>query len=265
VNAEREQSGRMERQEQSAPLRDSDGAAREAAVAPVPDETPLDEQVTAVHVVAPLAPTAGATHGGQPASSSPPDANAPAPDLPPATFATAAAPPYAEIPAPPLWPGGPGELPYPAPLAHTPPRTNAPWLATASWGMATFTMNAGTAAGLSYLLWWVSGMLIYFNERQNRYVRFHAMQSIVLTGTLTVFSVVAYFIWAVFGDLYMATGQHIYHTIGIGIAGIALFVVAFSWLGAMIAAWSGYYLRLPIVGAYAERYAASPIQPHKAD
>jgi uncharacterized membrane protein len=32
------------------------------------------------------------------------------------------------------------------------------------------------------------------------------------------------------------------------------------WLGAMIAAWTGTYLQLPIVGDYAERFAAPPIQ-----
>lgn len=155
--------------------------------------------------------------------------------------------------------------PYPgaAPIPQTPPQMPAhvPWEAASSWGATTLTISANTAAGASYLFWWVSGMLIYFNERHNRFVRFHAMQSILLTGAMTVFSVLAYIFSALCGDLYQATGLHAYQTLGTGIAALAVVFVVIPWLWAMIAAWSGNYTRLPIVGTYAERYAAPPLQP----
>jgi uncharacterized membrane protein len=136
-----------------------------------------------------------------------------------------------------------------------------PWQATPSWGTSTILIEANTAAGISYLFWWLSGLFVYFNERENRYVRFHAMQSIMLTGALTVFSVLAFVISSLFNDISLATQQFAFHTIAVTIGWLAACVVVFVWLGAMIAAWSGNYLCLPIVGAYAERFAVPPAAP----
>lgn len=165
----------------------------------------------------------------------------------------------------PVSPGSP-VLPPPGagfllPRNPAPMPSHVPWEAASSWGATTLTVQANTAAGASYLFWWVSGMLIYFNERHNRFVRFHAMQSILLTGALTVFSVLAYILSSLCGDMYQATGLHAYRTLGTGIAALAVVLVVIPWFLAMIAAWSGNYMRLPIVGTYAERYAAPPLHP----
>ena len=162
--------------------------------------------------------------------------------------------PYALYPgAAPVSPHLPGQMPG-----------NVPWEAASSWGATTLTISANTAAGASYLFWWVSGMLIYFNERHNRFVRFHAMQSILLTGAMTVFAVLAYILSSLCGDIYQATGLHAYSTLGTFIAASAIILIVFVWLWAMIAAWSGNYMRLPIVGTYAERYSAPPLHPPTA-
>ena len=137
---------------------------------------------------------------------------------------------------------------------------HAPWHTSSSWGPTTFVITAETAAGFSYLFWWVSGLLVYFNERENRYVRFHAVQSILLTGALSVFSVVAFTIAAIFNDLFQSSQQHIWQTLCIGTTALGLLIVLLPWLGAMIAAFTGAYLQLPIIGEYAERFAAPPIQ-----
>jgi len=138
--------------------------------------------------------------------------------------------------------------------------SHAPWPTSSSWGPTTFVITAETAAGFSYLFWWVSGLLVYFNERENRYVRFHAVQSILLTGALSVFSVIAFTIAAIFNDLFQSSQQHIWQTLSIGTTALALIIVLLPWLGAMIAAFTGAYLQLPIIGNYAERFAAPPIQ-----
>ena len=184
-------------------------------------------------------------------------------------------------PAPPITSGSNSATLSDAPIPWIPPRVtpparairptaperdireqrHVPWQAAESWGPVTFTIEATTAAGASYLFWWVSGLLIYFNERHNRYVRFHAMQSILLTGALTVVGVVGFIVSALCGDLASATGRHAYNTLGAGIGALTIASIVFPWLFAMIAAWTGNYLRLPIVGHYAERYAAPPIEP----
>lgn len=138
--------------------------------------------------------------------------------------------------------------------------THAPWTVAASWGASSFN-TPNTLAGLSYLFWWVSGLFVYFNERHNRFVRFHAVQSILLTGVLTVASVVLYILWELSGDLSAATHQPAFAHVGQGIAFLGFLAVVGLWLGPMIAAWTGHHVRLPIVGAYAERYAAPPREP----
>ncbi|HKV85090.1 MAG TPA: hypothetical protein VJN88_11070 [Ktedonobacterales bacterium] len=162
-------------------------------------------------------------------------------------------PPRVAQPVPPLQP--------PAGRQRQASSANVPWQAAESWGPVTFTIEATTAAGASYLFWWLSGLLIYFNERHNRFVRFHAMQSILLTGVLTVVGVIGFIMSALCGDLASATGRHAYATLGRGIGLLTIVIIVFPWLVAMIAAWTGNYLRLPLVGQYAERYAAPPIEP----
>ena len=42
-----------------------------------------------------------------------------------------------------------------------------------------------TAAALAYGGWWVTGLIIWFLERQDRFARFHAAQSVVTFGALS--------------------------------------------------------------------------------
>lgn len=145
-------------------------------------------------------------------------------------------------------PAGPGQV------------SHAPFHTSSSWGPTTFVITAETAAGFSYLFWWLSGLLVYFNERENRYVRFHAVQSILLTGALSIFSVFAFTIAALFNDFFQSSHQHFWQTLCVGTTALAALIVVVPWLFAMIAAFTGTYLQLPIVGAHAERFAAPPIQ-----
>ena len=163
------------------------------------------------------------------------------------------------------WQGSPRVVPVVSQMrGQHPPipgqAVHAPWHTASSWGATTFVITAETAAGFSYLFWWVSGLLVYFNERENRYVRFHAVQSILLTGALSVFSVIAFTIAAVLNDVFVSTQQHVWQTLCIGVIALSLLIVLLPWLAAMIAAWTGTYLQLPIIGDYAERFAAPPIQ-----
>lgn len=139
--------------------------------------------------------------------------------------------------------------------------SHVPWQVAQSWGPTTLSFEANTAAGASYLLLFITGLLVYFNEQNNRYVRFHAMQSILLTGVITVFSVVASILSALCYDISARTQLLVFTVLGFGIAVLAMVAVLFAWLGMMIAAWTGHDLHLPLVGAYAERYAAPPVQP----
>lgn len=54
-------------------------------------------------------------------------------------------------------------------------------------------------AMLAYVLGWISGLAVVLLEKDNNFVRFHAMQSIVVFGALTILSimtsVIPFFFW----------------------------------------------------------------------
>src|SRR5262249_10900259 len=122
------------------------------------------------------------------------------------------------------------------------------------------TISANTAAGASYLFWWISGLLVYFNERRNVYVRFHALQAIIFGAAAMLFAALSIIVSAVFFDLGQRTSLHTLTTVGIVIAVLSAFTIVVVWSALMVAAWTGHLFHLPYVGQYAERYAAPSLQ-----
>ena len=100
-------------------------------------------------------------------------------------------------------------------------------------------LDKNIAALLSYVLGWVSGLVIILIEKEDDFVRFHAMQSIITFGALTVLSIL-------FGSMFM-----FFVFIGplINMAGIVL------WILLMIKAYQGEKFMLPVAGEMAERWA----------
>ena len=45
-------------------------------------------------------------------------------------------------------------------------------------------LSENVAGLLCYLLWWISGIIFILIEPKNRFVRFHAMQSLIALGSL---------------------------------------------------------------------------------
>ena len=251
-----------------------DAASPEPPLAPLTPATPVtpelmpgmlarrDDQATVLDLRREqLANGSDGAHGPHaPAGGQPPDAAEPfAHDAATYQDAPAGAAPAWHIPASP--PYAPPPSPRPLPRGTLPsPRAYAPWRVAQSWGPTSFTISADTAAGFSYLLWWLSGLIVYFAERNNRYVRFHALQSILLTSAFTVLGVVAFVLDALLHDLTRATHWTVFATLGSGVAVLVVILgIVIPWLGTMIGAWTGHHIRWPIVGAYAERYAAPPL------
>lgn len=131
-----------------------------------------------------------------------------------------------------------------------PSQTAAP-----DWGPTSLGLSAPLAAFLAYLGWWFTGVIIYFNERQNRYVRFHAFQSIVFTGLLSIVSVLAYVVASLCNDVFVVSHQLVFQTLSRATAAGALLAVIFAWFIPLIAAATGFKLRIPFIAPYAERYA----------
>ena len=115
------------------------------------------------------------------------------------------------------------------------------------YGPSTMQMDPKTAAGLSYVLGWITGIIFFLMEKQNRFVRFHAMQSILFFGGLSVLSIV----------LQVVTGLNIpfISFLSFCVNGLLGIVGLVGWIVLLINGFQGKYFKLPVIGDYAEKYA----------
>jgi uncharacterized membrane protein len=114
-------------------------------------------------------------------------------------------------------------------------------------------MDANVAAGLSYLLSIVGGLIFYFGEKQNRFVRFHAMQSILFNAFWIVLFIVFFTLQSILYATIILSPLALVLTCLTFLLPIAIFVL---WIVLMVYAFQGKYFKLPVLGDYAERYAA---------
>lgn len=123
--------------------------------------------------------------------------------------------------------------------------------ASSANGPTSMGMAANTAAGLSYIAGWITGLIFFFGEKQNRFVRFNAMQSILLYAAVTVIYIVLDVLitalaFSGLGAILLLFGLLTW------LVGLGAFVL---WIILMINAFQGKYLKLPVIGDYAERLA----------
>lgn len=98
-------------------------------------------------------------------------------------------------------------------------------------------MQQNVAGLLTYLAGFVTGIVFIIIEKENKFVRFHAMQSIFVFGFLFVVNIILSFIPFI-GWIIMPF---------VGILGLIL------WILLMIKAYKGEYYKLPVVGEMAEK------------
>ncbi len=118
----------------------------------------------------------------------------------------------------------------------------------ASAAPAQSQMSENVAGFLSYLLWWVTGLIFYFIDKRP-YVRFHAAQSIVVFGGLSILHVViGIFVTASF----FAGGWT-----GFSFGGLLLSLIdlvgLILWILLMIKAYQGERFRMPVAADLAEK------------
>jgi uncharacterized membrane protein len=106
-------------------------------------------------------------------------------------------------------------------------------------GKSSLGMDANVAALLSYLLGFITGIIFYVLEKENKFVRFHAMQSIIVFGFIFVVGIVALVV----------------PVIGPVIAGLANLTSLVLWVILMIKAYQGEKFKLPVAGDIAEQKA----------
>ena len=114
--------------------------------------------------------------------------------------------------------------------------------AATDWDASSTGLAPNIAAVLSYVLGWVTGLVFVSLEKQSHFVRFHAWQSLIVFGVLTIAEVVLRFI----------------PVVGLIINSILGLVSAALWVWLMVQAGSGKLYKLPWAGDLAEQQAASP-------
>ena len=105
-------------------------------------------------------------------------------------------------------------------------------------------MKPNVAGFLCYLFGWVTGLIFLLIEKESKFVRFHAIQSIATYVVLFVIYLILWFI-PVIGWI-----------INIFVA-IAMFIL---WILLMYKAYQGKKYKLPIVGNFAEKQANQAVK-----
>ncbi len=117
-------------------------------------------------------------------------------------------------------------------------------------GTTSSGIQPNLAAALSYVLGVITGVVFFLIEKENKYVRFHAMQSILLgvawviiwvalSIALTALKFIPVIGWIINAAIYLI----------LGLGGFIL------WLLLMYKAYQGERFKLPVVGDMAEKNA----------
>jgi len=102
-------------------------------------------------------------------------------------------------------------------------------------GKSTFGLDKNVACAVTYVLGWVSGLIFFLAEKEDKEVRFHAVQAIILFGALTILSMIPVIGWALSPFLCLA--------------GFVL------WLVLILKAYKGEKVKLSVIGDWAEKWA----------
>ncbi|MBK7996988.1 MAG: DUF4870 domain-containing protein [Blastocatellia bacterium] len=110
------------------------------------------------------------------------------------------------------------------------------------------------ASVLSYVLFFISGLYFFFTtEKENRFVRFHAMQSILFSAAwVIVFFVSNIIIISISGFFAVIGLSFMLKLVGVFSNLITLGLVA-TWIYSMYQAYQGHYWKLPVIGDMAEK------------
>jgi len=119
-------------------------------------------------------------------------------------------------------------------------------------------LDENIAALLSYVFTWVSGLIFFLIEKDSRFVRFHAMQSILLGASALIIGFVLWFVWVVAAIIFAQISDVLGSLVGL-VLGLLLFVFYIGILIAvilcLIKAYQKQYFKLPVIGNFAEKFS----------
>jgi len=104
-------------------------------------------------------------------------------------------------------------------------------------GKTSTGLQQNVAGLLCYVLGWITGIVFLLLEKDNQFVRFHAIQSIIVFGAVTIADIILNFI----------------PVIGWVLAWIIGVVALILWIILMVKAYKGQMYKLPVAGNIAEQ------------
>jgi len=118
-------------------------------------------------------------------------------------------------------------------------------------GSTSLGLAPNVAGALAYILGPVSGLAVLLLERENRFVRFHAAQSVAVGIVMVVLGVALSVLGGVLASV-PVLGWAIALLVSMGVALVSFFL----WLYLMWQALQGRRWHAPVAGDLAERFAA---------
>ncbi len=102
-----------------------------------------------------------------------------------------------------------------------------------SQGSTGTGLQENVAGLLCYILGWITGIIFLILEKDNKFVRFHAWQSVIVFGVLTILSVALGFV---------------------PVLGWIIWAISFiAWVVLMFKAYKGEKYKVPVAGDIAEK------------
>ena len=110
--------------------------------------------------------------------------------------------------------------------------------------MTVYDGNRNLVAALSYFLGFITGVVILLVEKDDKFIRFHAMQSTLIFGAIFVIDII---LGAVIGAVPILNFiNSLFNTL--------VFIVALIvWIVSMLKAFQGQMFKWPVVGNFAEK------------
>jgi uncharacterized membrane protein len=114
-------------------------------------------------------------------------------------------------------------------------------------------LSPRVAAPLAYAGWWLTGLILWFVERRDRAIRFHAAQSVAAFGVVAA-------VIAAFGVLALASLSFLppAFTLFLWAAAITWAAGIVLWIVAMWKAATGHAWRIPVAADLADRLMQTP-------
>lgn len=110
--------------------------------------------------------------------------------------------------------------------------------------MTSVDSGRNLVAAISYVLGFVTGIVILMVEKDDKFIRFHAMQSTIATGSLFILNVILGLIFSRLGIFSFLSN----------ISGIVIWlVILYFCVVSFINAYNGRVSKLPIFGKMAEK------------